>query len=145
MSIDSQETEDDNDSGKGPGAENLSPPSSPKLSDIVPPDETNEIEKGAGEKDSPLSGIHLESDENSYDSENLKNLHDQIKLNESSLAQDPDKHAIELKNLKSKYDNALKAKKNYNKKKKIGKPLHPIHSVADHHEYKAESHNIGRR
>ena len=50
--------------------QNPSPPSSPKLSDIVPPDETNEIEKGAGEKDSPLSGIHLESDENSYDWEN---------------------------------------------------------------------------
>ena len=131
MSIDSQETEDDNDSGKGPGAENLSPPlsptlgndqnpsppSSPKLSDIVPPDERNESD---------------------YDWENLKHLHDEIKLNESSFAQDPDKHAIELKNLKSKYDNALKAKKNSDKKKKIGKKMHPIHSVADHHEDKPE-------
>ena len=92
------------ESGSDKSHEDQNPPlpSPPKLSDIVAQDETNESGKCCGKKDPSLSGIHLESDENSYDLENLKNLHDQIKLNESSLAQDPDKDAIELKKLKSK-------------------------------------------
>ena len=147
MSIDSQETEDENDSGKGSGAESLPPPLSPSLGNDVPPDETNDSEKGSGaenppppspstlshvvpqddvndsgkgsgEKELPLLNIHLESDDNSYDSKYLTNLDDQIKSHEAIAAQDTDKHDIELKKLQSTYGNALKAKKNYDKKKK---------------------------
>ena len=145
MSIDSQATEDENKSGKGSGEENPPPPLPPNLGDIVPPDNVNESGKGSGEKDPPLSQIHLENDDNSYDSQYLTTLYDQIKSHEAIAARDPLQHEIEMKKLKSKYDNALKAKKEYDKKKKIGKKIHPIHSVADHHEDKPKPYYFGRR
>ena len=97
MSSGGNDTIEESGNEKSHEDQNPPPPSPPKLAGIVPQDGTNDSGKGSGEKDPSLPSIHLESDNNSYDSENLKNLHDQIKFNEASLAQDPDKHAIEWK------------------------------------------------
>ena len=88
MSYDSEATEVDNDSGKGPGKKDPRSPSPPTLNNSVPQDDVNDSGEDSGKKD-PRSEIHLDSDDNSYDSKYLKNLNDQINRNESIAAKDP--------------------------------------------------------
>ena len=65
-----------------------------------------------------------------------------MKSHEACAAQDFDKYAIELKKIQAKYDIALKAKNDYDKKKMIGKTLHPIQFVAYRHGGKRVSYNF---
>ena len=53
MSIDSQETEDENDSRKGSGTENSPPPLPPTLGNVVPQDDVNDSGKGSGAENPP--------------------------------------------------------------------------------------------
>ena len=107
-----------NDSGKDPSKKDPPPPISQTLNNDVPQEVVNDSGKGSGEKGPSSSEILLDSDDNSYDSNHLKNLSDQIKRHELIASKDPDKHAIELKKLKIAYKNAAKQKKIYEKKRK---------------------------